>query len=442
MKIAVVGGGITGTTVARLLAESRAVAVTLFDQGQRGFGGRLSHRIVAAEAASDAFDHGCQFFFSSTPRFQEGAIADWLAAGVVRDWEERRVKWYGTSSLGYENDFFGILQNKDQPCYVGVGGMNSIPQYQASRAEQSGATLVRGTRVTSTVKIAGAGGCWELFGQSGQAAFHNTLEADKRSSAPPSSLGTFDAVIYTDASASYSSWHRASAGAAEIVPRMAAWIASRPRIPLFAAMLTLPTEYGAFADHDCLVFESGPLWYACRNGAKLRGAKGSADAAGRDCWTLISTPEFACLEIASVPMCDVGPDGKPQSFRPQEDSYLNGSGGPAEALREAFFKALPTDKPLPPALYLQGQRWGSAIPGSFSGADTVEIAGTRYQRNIPPLAPGRLDGSNQEEADFLADDEQQVYFAGDFVSSSRRPGVEAAVLSAEQCARHVLSKKV
>jgi len=438
MKIAVVGGGITGTTVARLLAESRAVAVTLFDQGQRGFGGRLSHRIEGG--ANDAFDHGCQFFFSSTPRFQEGAIADWLAAGVIRDWRERRVLWYGTTS-SWGNDFFGILQNKEEPCYVGVGGMNSIPQYQASRAEQCGATLVKGTRVTSTVRnVGGAGvGRWELFGQSGQAAYHNTLEADKRNSAPPSSLGTFDAVIYTDASASYASWHRASAGAAEIAPAMAAWIASRPRIPLFAAMLTLPTEYAAFADHDCLVFESGPLWYACRNGAKLGGANN-----GRDCWTLISTPEFACQEIAAVPMCDMGSDGKPQTFRPQEDGYLNGSGGPAEALREAFFKALPTDKPRPPALHLQGQRWGSAIPGSFSGADTIDIAGTTYQRNIPPLAPGILESKLDAAAtrDFLADDEQQVYYAGDFVSSSRRPGVEAAVLSAEDCARHVLSGKV
>ena len=81
--VAVVGGGITGTTIARLLAESfqSSVAVTLFDQGQRGFGGRASHRRVDVASQKvlaniddpledlriiDSFDHGCQFFFASS----------------------------------------------------------------------------------------------------------------------------------------------------------------------------------------------------------------------------------------------------------------------------------------------------------------------------------------------------------------------------------------
>ena len=469
--VAVVGGGIAGTTISRLLAEcfQSSVKVTLFDQGQRGFGGRTSHRRVDVATNKvlaniddvplegqvrmiDAFDHGCQFFFASSLHFRQGAVADWLAAGVVRDWEERRVLWCGsdgtTRGATCGGDFFGISSIRGDPCYVGVGGMHSIAAFQASKAEQSGATLLSGTRVTGTARGGGGGGQWEIFGQSGQAAFHNAPEAEKRAAAPPSSLGTFDAVVFTDASCSYASWHRASAGAADIVPAMASWIAARPRIPLFAAMLSVPVD-SAFAEADCVVFESGPLWYACKNSSKL----GRQGVGSRECWTLISTPEFACQEIAAVPMCDIGADGKPQTFRPQEDDYLNGQGGPAEALSEAFFKSLPSDKPRPLVLYLQGQRWGSAIPGSLSGANTVEIAGTLYQRNIPPLSPGVVPGAvavaaagAQAQAQvqaqagngmFLFDDEQRVFYAGDFVCSSRVPGVEAAVLSAEDCARHV-----
>ena len=273
--VAVVGGGITGTTIARLLAESfqSSVAVTLFDQGQRGFGGRASHRRVDVASQKvlaniddpledlriiDSFDHGCQFFFASSLRFREGAIADWLAAGVVRDWEERRVLRcpgvQSTAGAAHGRDFFGISSIRGEPCYVGVDGMHSIAAFQASKAEKSGATMLSGTRVTGATRAASSGRQWEIFGQSGQAAFHNVPEAEKRAAAPPSSLGTFDAVIFTDASCSYAGWHRASAGAADVAPAMASWIASRPRIPLFACMLTVPAQ-SAFPDVDCVVFE-------------------------------------------------------------------------------------------------------------------------------------------------------------------------------------------
>ena len=95
MKIAVVGGGITGSVVAselaRVLGNSRgddheeSDEVVLFDQGRRGPGGRASHRSVVSkktknpESGEDEkeefvvlpdddidesafqFDHGCKF---------------------------------------------------------------------------------------------------------------------------------------------------------------------------------------------------------------------------------------------------------------------------------------------------------------------------------------------------------------------------------------------
>ena len=48
MKVAVVGGGITGSVVASELSRTceNDVEVVLFDQGRRGPGGRASHRSV------------------------------------------------------------------------------------------------------------------------------------------------------------------------------------------------------------------------------------------------------------------------------------------------------------------------------------------------------------------------------------------------------------
>lgn len=49
MKIAVVGGGITGSVIASELTKiyDEEIHVVLFDQGRRGPGGRASHRSVA-----------------------------------------------------------------------------------------------------------------------------------------------------------------------------------------------------------------------------------------------------------------------------------------------------------------------------------------------------------------------------------------------------------
>lgn len=49
MKIAVIGGGITGSVIASELSRvyKNRAEVLLFDQGRRGPGGRASHRSVA-----------------------------------------------------------------------------------------------------------------------------------------------------------------------------------------------------------------------------------------------------------------------------------------------------------------------------------------------------------------------------------------------------------
>lgn len=463
-NIAIVGGGITGSTCCSVLSRAGGFAVTLFDQGQRGPGGRMSHRRIERVTQSvvaddlpmnqvddrsvfDSFDHGCQFFFASTDRFKVW-VNDWVAADVARDWTDRRPLWIpeqsGTSQSPSQ-DFFGLLEYAALPCYTGVGGMHQIARHQCNTGALNGATIMSGTRVSGIEAAPSSHDKprWELFGTSGTPAFHNTAEDDAKST-HPSSLGQFDAVIFTDPSSCFDKWHRASAGLSAIAPAMAATVQARPRIPLFTTMIafdSLPLPF------DSIVWSEGPLWYACRNNAKPRL---NSD---RECWTLVSTPAFACNEITEVPMVLTSSpvDGQPhKTFLPQDNAYLNS--GPAQVLSEAFLNTLMSEEACgvkisarPKLLYLQGQRWGSAIPGDRDAADLVEIAGTKYQRSIPNLATKDTrviplmtsSASSDAKVDFLSDDSCGLYYCGDFCSY-RVAGVEAAVLSAEDCARHVI----
>ena len=67
MRVAIIGGGISGATMFNTLSKlSLNACVDLFDQG-RGVGGRSSTRVVHD---SLMFDHGCQFFRADTSKMQ------------------------------------------------------------------------------------------------------------------------------------------------------------------------------------------------------------------------------------------------------------------------------------------------------------------------------------------------------------------------------------
>ncbi len=260
----------------------------------------------------------------------------------------------------------------------------------------------------------------------------------------------------------------------------------RVRLPLFAAMvafdrpLLLPLDAFALAE-SAQVGHAGAegggsgggghraLWWAARNNSKP-GVRDND--AGSESWTLISTPRYALAEIQAVPMQDAATG----AFKPQEDGYLNGAGGPCHVLLAEFKSAaatlaagqmaasseagaLPNHDSLTAArvVYMQGQRWGSAIPApaSTAGRDctgrcasTVEVLGVSYDGgglpelvyDRPAAAAGRSDchaPGNDSTRDFVADDALGLYYAGDFCSR-RNPGFEAAALSGAAVADHIV----
>lgn len=459
-SVAIIGGGVAGAVCAKELSRLAAgrLTVTVFDQG-RQLGGRAGHRRVdedgeyasSASVAPFAFDHGCQFFRADSPRFREELLHEWLDRKWAAEWQGNFGTLLNSSDISVANaSFFGFPHQP--PYYCGVGGMCCLPMALLDDATTTGAVQVRGgVRVANTVKL--SDGKWLLSGTSGKAALHDTAEEEAARTAPDA-LGEFDAVVVTDVSASMAGWHRASAGIPEEV---AARVRGRTRVVLFTALFAF--EQPVDIDVQAMSAADDVLWFA----ARTRSKPGLGEASTHDCWTLVSTPKYAAAEVERVPM----QDPKTGAFRPQEMSYLRE--GPCAELLAAFEKLLACNGhesalPLPKAVYVGGQRWGSAFPAPTNGGrdsqgrgpTTVEVLGVTYDAAASLcLAPAddRCTSEVPEETherpadkengsvpqDFLADDERCIYYASDYVSS-QLPGLEASALSALDAARHIAAK--
>jgi hypothetical protein len=463
--------------------------VVLFDQGGRGPGGRASHRRVHRihgnvlpddEHISPLdskqifqFDHGCQFFCAWDDIFTS-KVQEWMDADVVAKWEQRStlIQMNHTNNDEFMNrpiDFFGILSG--DPCYIGKRGMHSISRYEESCARSKGAIIHRSTRVMNISSSEKNNAKWELTIVRGPAALHDTSETmATATSSPVMYANDFDAVIVTDASCSFDGWHRASAGISTIAPSLTKYIRSRARIPLFSSMVALDFSNckTIYSDYDALVFETCQdkgLWFAAQSNSKP-GFESSSD--GIQCWTLVSSPAFAVDEISLTTMQGISqsPSGENVPvFKPQENSYLNAESGPAARLVQLFLAHIMSHPSLaggalPKVVSMQGQRWGSALPGDMIpshllAAESVavendkfrRVMGVWYQREIPQLSSGggegrstpRVDDGVAEEKDFLSDDVRRLYYAGDFCSPSP-PGVQTAALSAFSAARHIIAR--
>jgi predicted NAD/FAD-dependent oxidoreductase len=429
--VAVVGGGITGACAASVLAK-HFEQVLVFDQGQRGPGGRASHRSVdraSGEVLQDdniehysetfQFDHGCQFFRADSEEMSSKILQEWISKGWVAPWDARLgcIKLLGDLP---DMDFFGVPARAER-VYVGVGGMHMLPR---KILHSSGAQVHRGTRVSSVHR---KGDRWELRGTKGVAAYHDTKESTARQEAALI-LAEADAVVFTDISSASESWHRASAG----IPRtLRELIPEKARLPLFTCMVALSEPVSGWVPFDGFTVGGGShLWFAARSQSKPGFPQN-----GAECWTLVSTAAFAAKQISETTMRDPVTG----EFRPQENNYLNTVPGPAlfNAFLDAVNQYLPPSTSLPKAIFLQGQRWGSGLPipedlvGRFD-----EILGTKYCSELKSSLVFERSFASASK-DYIADDLLQLYYAGDFCSF-RNPGFEAAALSGVHVANHIV----
>ena len=431
-RVAVIGGGITGATVASKLARP-SVNVDVFDQGRRGVGGRTSHRVVTQDTKLNQpelrFDHGCQFFRADTPTIR-GMVNEWIEAGFVEEWKGKfvSVPAQDDRKTGRQEDdssFFGFPSQP--PFFVGVGGMHSVTRGLLNNDQSSFITVHVGQRVSGMTRnepkiiktnetLGASAPKWTLFGTTGEAAFHDTDEKmAKQASHMVLGAQCYDAVVLTDiSSTSFSSWHRASAGVPE---EFANRVKSRVkcRVPLFTAMVAFESRLPI--DADAINFpDDNTLWFAARNNSKpgfdsaFGGNKDENGLDGNewDCWTLVSTPEFAIEKIQDTPM----QDPETGAFIPQHPDYLTTVPGPE--LEKAFRRFVQerssrngrqTDHndSLPKTVYLNAQRWGSALPAArHEPSDAVKtLSGVVYEPQRSRLAPTRKETLDQES--FVSD---------------------------------------
>ncbi|MCV3272046.1 NAD(P)/FAD-dependent oxidoreductase [Roseobacter sinensis] len=136
-RIAIIGAGLTGLTLAKALED--IAEVTVFEKS-RGLGGRMSTR----RAAPFAFDHGAQYFSAKGQDFSE-FLAPYLASGVVQPWAPRRV----VLPMGA-----GAPPEWSAPRYVAVPAMTAL-----AKALSEGLTIARAAHVE---RIARSEAGWQL----------------------------------------------------------------------------------------------------------------------------------------------------------------------------------------------------------------------------------------------------------------------------------------
>ncbi|MDF1683245.1 MAG: FAD-dependent oxidoreductase [Legionellaceae bacterium] len=144
-KIAIIGTGLSGLSIAHLLKDY--ADITCFEKA-RGVGGRMSTRY----ADPYFFDHGTQYFTARTKPFQY-FIQPLLDQGVIERWNARHVKFSGSKIIERIN------WSDEEPRYVGVPGMNQVGKFLAQ-----GLNIHINTRIVSLNHQ----GTWQLTDQKNQ----------------------------------------------------------------------------------------------------------------------------------------------------------------------------------------------------------------------------------------------------------------------------------
>ena len=368
------------------------------------------------------FDHGCQFFRADTPRF-EALVQCWLEKGYAQEFKGE----FGM--IGKATEFFGLPGKP--PYYCGVGGMNSLCLKLLEETFNAAATsdefdfeLRAGERVESMTRDESTG-LWSLWGKSGEAAYHDSKESVAQNVAKELVGAGFDAVVLTDLSSSFGAWHRASAGVPQgFADRVAARAGSR--VPLFTSMVAYESSLGIGL--DAMAIEDETVWFAAKSDSKGLGAKSES----MECWSIVSTPEWAMRKIRETPMQDEATG----AFIPQSKDYLTTV--PAPEMEKAFMEALRRSERLPPGetprrIYLNAQRWGSAMPAMRhldEASSTRECIGTVYYDSGMLREPGSLAPTQEASMGphFIEDEALMLFQCGDMVSGYS-PGFEGAALS-------------
>jgi len=237
-QLLVVGGGISGLTCARTLADTGR-SVRVLDKGRQA-GGRVSTRRIGDQA----FDHGAQYFTVRDARFRD-RVDGWRREGVVASWRGR----IGTLENGRLGPARGTTER-----YVGVPGMSAL-----GRRLAAGLDVRTGTRVEA---LAYDGAAWRARCADG------------------SEFAAAVAVLALPAPQAVA----LLPGGTEIGERVAAVRMS----PCWAVLATFPRPVAL--DLDGAFVADSPLAWVARNGSKPH--RPAAES-----WVLHASPEWSAEHL-------------------------------------------------------------------------------------------------------------------------------------------------
>lgn len=129
-KLAIIGAGIAGLNLARLLTD--VADVTVFEKSDK-----LGGRVATHHAEGFDFDHGAQFFTAKTAAFK-ALVKELEAQGVVKQWHARFVELDPT---GVKSE---RVWDEDFPHYVGSPSMNSMAKFLANNTQVHFNQLITG----------------------------------------------------------------------------------------------------------------------------------------------------------------------------------------------------------------------------------------------------------------------------------------------------------
>lgn len=123
IKIAVIGAGMTGLTIAHHLKH--VAQVQIFEKS-RGLGGRMATR----RSDNTSFDHGAQYFVAKSTEFK-AFLQEPLSAGVISEWRARFQEIDGRTGATLAERTW----DDGYPHYVGTPSMNALVKYLSMELE-------------------------------------------------------------------------------------------------------------------------------------------------------------------------------------------------------------------------------------------------------------------------------------------------------------------
>jgi hypothetical protein len=334
------------------------------------------------------FDHGAQVFTATSPRFQQ-LVHSWQQAGAVQQWDAGVVHLdaatgavsSGSSSGGggggssvpsssssssssvpssssgreAEGGFFGSLSGR--PLYVGSPGMGALCAHLAASPQLA--------EVRTGVRVSRAAfdkyGKWLLEGIPLKPVVQQS-ERREQPLATPWNLGVFDALVLADKMVAIPG----TPGAVEVqnAGALAPALEQMQRVgstPLFSLMVAFRGQQRLLPFEAASVSNSASLQWLAHDSAK----PGRQRADGLQCWVAVSTPQFA-QQLLGEP----GADGR---LPPQTPEYLASLAPLLYKEVAALLRRVVPEQELPEPVFVQCQRWGSALPAAPLGRPYLAV---------------------------------------------------------------------